>query len=267
MWRPRGHHKGVHGFYCYSFMLYNITERRNGAISVTSDLKEPRDYEVECSVQNEDNDNNEVAETVEVNLDGELETDFSWNDDLADKTSNEYLEKKNSLETDLKTLLEADDDIKNVEMADCDFTELENSRRKRNINSKKTKANYSLRVLGTSLNAITVAATNAITSANYTSFSSLSANSAASYSQEASLSATNTTVSSVTETTPVATTAETTPATTRATTPATTPASTTGAPTTISFVSKTVSKGHFIVGNYSAATTATAFLLGAIFLF
>ena len=226
-------------------------------VSFTTNVREQRDIE-EGSVAVDDNEITDVADTVEINLDGELETAFPWNDYLANKTSAEYLEKKNSLESDLKTILEADDDIKQIEMTDCNFTEVGSARRRRSTDSKKAKANYNLRVLGTSLNATKTAAKKTITSANHTEFPSLSANSATSYTQTASLSETNNTVPNVTEPT-----TEAGEETTKATTKATISAETTE--TTTLLWDPTVSKSA--VDNGSPAITGAILLLGAVFCF
>ena len=196
----------------------------NVKVSFTSEMREPRDVDGPSG-------DDEVTDNVQVKLDGEFETAFPWDESLADKTSEEYTEKKDLLENDLKNILEADDDIEKVELTDCEFTKAENSRRKRDTESAMTQANYSLSVTGTSLNATQTAATNTIKSADPANFSSLSTNSAASYIQQAREIDTNTTVPNVTEITNPVETSATTEATTPASTTATTLASTTAKPT------------------------------------
>ena len=192
----------------------------NVQVFLKSEMREPRDVDGPSG-------DDEVTDNVQVKLDGEFETAFPWDENLADKTSEEYTEKKDLLENDLKNILEADDDIEAVELTDCEFTEVKNSRRRRDNESAMTQANYSLSVTGTSLNATQTAASNTIKSANPADFPSLSANSAASYIQQAREIDTNATVPNVTETTI--------PVTTQATTEATTVAkSTTAKPTTTS---------------------------------
>ena len=56
-------------------------------------------------------------------IDGEFETAFDWDEELADKDSEAYKEKFNTLESDLKNILGADEDIETVELTECTFTE------------------------------------------------------------------------------------------------------------------------------------------------
>ena len=161
-------------------------------ISFTSGLREQRDVDVGSG-------GGELVDPVEVELDGQLETAFPWNENLADKNSAEYSEKKNILEADLKSILEADDDIETVEMGDCTFTEAGGERRRRNADNTTAQASYTLSVMGSNLTAAKAAAKSTVTNANPNLFSSLNQNSANSYVQTARLAQTDTTVPAVTE--------------------------------------------------------------------
>lgn len=142
-----------------------------------------------------------VIDPIEAELDGEMETAFAWDDNLGDKTSDVYSEKKNILKADLKTILEADDDIDTVTMNDCTFTEAGGERRKRNTDNTTAKASYTLAVMGRDLNATKAAAKTSISKADHTSFSSLNENSASSYVQTVKqvVAETNSTVPTVTK--------------------------------------------------------------------
>ena len=58
-------------------------------VSFTTNVREQRDIE-EGSVAVDDNEITDVADTVEINLDGELETAFPWNDDQGHNESNNF---------------------------------------------------------------------------------------------------------------------------------------------------------------------------------
>ena len=160
-------------------------------VSFTGGLREQRDVDVGSG-------DGDVVDAVEVELDGQLETAFPWDENLADKNSVEYSEKKNVLEADLKSILEADDDIETVEMGDCTFTEAGSDRRRRNSDNTTAQASYTLSVMGTNLSAAKAAAKSTVTNADPNLFSSLSQNSANSYVQTARLAETNVTVPPVT---------------------------------------------------------------------
>ena len=161
-------------------------------VSFTGGLREQRDVDVGSGDGN-------VVDAVEVELDGQLETAFTWDENLADKNSAEYSEKKNILQTDLKNILEADDDIESVEMTDLTFTEAGSDRRRRNTDNTTAQASYTLSVMGTNLSAAKAAAKSTVTNANPNLFSSLNQNSANSYVQTARLAKTDPTVPPVTE--------------------------------------------------------------------
>ena len=161
-------------------------------VSFTGALREQRDVDVGSG-------DVDVVDAVEVELDGQLETAFPWDENLADKNSAEYSEKKNILEADLKNILEADDDIETVEMGDCTFTEAGSDRRRRNTDNTTAQASYTLSVMGTNLSAAKAAAKSTVTNADPNLFSSLNQNSANSYVQTARLADTNSTVPPVTE--------------------------------------------------------------------
>ena len=160
-------------------------------VSFTGGLREQRDVDVGSG-------DGDVVDAVEVELDGQLETAFPWDENLADKNSAEYSEKKNTLEADLKNILEVDDDIETVEMGDCTFTEAGSDRRRRNSDNTTAQASYTLSVMGTNLSAAKAAAKSTVTNADPNLFSSLSQNSANSYVQTARLAETNVTVPPVT---------------------------------------------------------------------
>ena len=127
----------------------DIQEVSDVEVSFTGGLREQRDVDVGSG---------DVVDAVEVELDGQLETAFPWDENLADKNSAEYTEKKNILEADLKNILEADDDIETVEMGDCTFTEAGSDRRRRNADNTTAQASYTLSVMGTNLSAAKAAA-------------------------------------------------------------------------------------------------------------
>ena len=168
----------------------DIQEVSDVEVSFTGGLREQRDVDVGSG---------DVVDAVEVELDGQLETAFPWDENLADKNSAEYSEKKNILEDDLKKILEADDDIETVEMGDCTFTEAGSDRRRRNTDNTTAQASYTLSVMGTNLSAAKAAAKSTVTNANPSLFTSLNENSANSYVQTARLADTNSTVPPVTE--------------------------------------------------------------------
>lgn len=62
---------------------------------------------------------------------GELETDVDWNEELTDKNSDEYKAAEAQLEDDLKSIIEDDPDIEEVEMTECDFQPASEGRRRR----------------------------------------------------------------------------------------------------------------------------------------
>ena len=175
--------------------LSDMHEVSDVEVSFTNGLREQRDVDVGSG---DGDDLDDLVDPVEVELDGQLETAFPWNDNLADKNSDEYLEKKNILETDLKSILEADDDIEKVEMDDCTFTEAGGERRRRNADNTTAQADYTLSVTGTNITATEAAASNAITNANHTLLNSFNENSANSYAQTVRPAETNITVPEVT---------------------------------------------------------------------
>ena len=170
----------------------DIQEVSDVEVSFTGGLREQRDVDVGSG-------DGDVVDPVEVELDGQLETAFPWDENLADKNSAEYSEKKNILETDLKNILEADDDIETVEMGDCTFTEAGSDRRRRNADNTTAQASYTLSVMGSNLSAAKAAAKSTVTNADPNLFSSLNQNSANSYVQTARLVETDPTVPPVTE--------------------------------------------------------------------
>ena len=175
--------------------LSDMHEVSDVEVSFTNGLREQRDVDVGSG---DGDDLVELVDPVEVELDGQLETAFPWNDNLADKNSDEYLEKKNILEADLKSILEANDDIEKVEMDDCTFTEAGGERRRRNADNTTAQADYTLSVTGTNITATEAAASNAITNANHTLLNSFNENSANSYAQTVRPAETNITVPEVT---------------------------------------------------------------------
>ena len=142
-------------------------------------------------------------------IDGEFETAFDWDEELADKESAAYKEKRDTLETDLKTILGDDEAIETVELTECTFTEAgvevtaetENAaepvapavsdivndpaRRRRQIAEvvNKAHADFKVKVTAKSTEVAQAAATKTITEANPETFPSLSVNSAKTYSQ------------------------------------------------------------------------------------
>jgi len=163
-------------------------------------------------------DPNDAVETTEaqpvvrpVIIDGELETAFNWDDELADKNSEAYKEKRDILENDLKVILEEDENIESAELTECTFTEAgaevvttteanvetepqlpdeviaadPETRRRRQVSEavNKAQADFKVKVTAKSREVAEVAATKTITKANPDTFPSLSENSAKTYSQ------------------------------------------------------------------------------------
>lgn len=62
---------------------------------------------------------------------GEIETDVDWNEELTDKNSDEYKEAEAQLEEDLKSIIEKDPNIEEVEMTECTFQPTDEGRRRR----------------------------------------------------------------------------------------------------------------------------------------
>ena len=154
-------------------------------------------------------------------IDGEFETAFDWDEELADKESAAYKEKRDTLETDLKTILGDDEAIETVELTECTFTEAgveataeaetaaepvapavsdivnepvapavsdivnDPARRRRQIAEvvNKAHADFKVKVTAKSTEVAQAAATKTITEANPETFPSLSVNSAKTYSQ------------------------------------------------------------------------------------
>ena len=137
-------------------------------------------------------------------IDGEFETAFDWNEELADKDSEAYKEKFNTLESDLKNILGADEDIETVELTECTFTEagveaaetvvepeapaLEDiaadpARRRRQAEEvlNKAHADFKVKVTSKSADVAEAAARETITAADPDTFPSLSENSASTY--------------------------------------------------------------------------------------
>merc|ERR1711915_819827 len=119
----------------------------------------------------------------DIELDGEIETDVDWDENLNDKNSDEYKEAESQLEEDLKEIMEADEDIDEVTMTDCDFepSETQEGRKRRQASSQKAHATFSLLIKGRSAEAAQAAAEDTIENADPTSFPSLNSASAASF--------------------------------------------------------------------------------------
>ena len=87
-----------------------------------------------------------------IGLNAEIETSFTWNDELSDPTSKEYSTKRLQLETDLKSLLELDENIDKVTMIECKFIR----------DGTRSKAIYSLIINGKSVSIIEDAASESL---------------------------------------------------------------------------------------------------------
>ena len=134
-------------------------------------------------------------------IDGEFETAFDWDEELADKDSEAYKEKFNTLESDLKNILGADEDIETVELTECTFTEAgveavvepeapavediaaDPARRRRQAEEvlNKAHADFKVKVTSKSADVAEAAARETITAADPDTFPSLSENSASTY--------------------------------------------------------------------------------------
>ena len=144
-------------------------------------------------------------------IDGEFETAFEWEPELADKESEQYKAKRDTLENDLQDILGADDDIESVELTECTFTEADADveavgndveeptvpavediiaadpaqRRKRQADdlANRAHADFKVKVTAKNREVAQAAATKTITEADPETFPSLSVNSAKTYSQ------------------------------------------------------------------------------------